>query len=220
MDAKLVAWLNANPRNYTEGVDLYKRLGNNPADIEYYRRGQSRQSQDKLYEAVRAIYYELKKGKPIQAPMVPKGITNSFTPTTELEAACKAACDKVYKEMMNVRAQLFALCPLEKESDENQEHAVRMRELYAIKLMDLQPKHQAEMDILQYVRAHGKLPDKQQDEQPAQLPASPVELERKRVNLLKAMSKLRLKEQTPARVQLMQQHQATLNQIQHAIDQL
>lgn len=225
MDKHLIDWLNSNPRNYLQGVDIYKRLGDSPTQLHYFLQGQSTISANKLFEALRDIYYAIKQGNkptdPVMQPRTPKPKAEPSAPANKpLLEACKADADKHFKELMNVRALLFQLCPDEPEMDENSENAVRLRELYALQLLDMQPAHHEAYTTLRYVEQHGKLPDAPAEPKASELPSSPIELERMRTNLMKNISKLKRKEQTPERIALLQSHESKLQLIYNAIDQL
>jgi hypothetical protein len=72
---------------------------------------------------------------------------------------------------------------------------------------------------LRYVEQHGQLPEAGIKTPTKSLPESPIELERMRTNLMKNIAKLKKKEQTPERIQLLHSHQTKLQLIYDAIDQ-
>lgn len=218
MHTQLVAWLNSK-RNYSEGVNLYKQVGNNAELLKYFLQASpSKASNEKLFEALRDIYYASKKpvksSAGIIAPPPSPPITKLIQPA--LEYACKQYAEKVYKEMMNIRARLFGLCSIDADANENEINLVKLREKHVLELMDIQPIVQDKYDALNYVIENGELPSAQQPSEEA-LPTSPIALERMRVNLMKNIGKLRNKAQTPERVQLLNSHIAKLESIKNEL---
>ena len=141
----------------------------------------------------------------------------------ELEASCKADADKSFKELMNVRARLFQHCFIEPDGNENDENAVRLREQYVLEILKLQPTHYEAYEKLHFVIKHGKLPEPEispGELKKNKIPDNPLELEKMRVNLMKSISKLKKKEQTSERMDLLQKNEEKLKSILHVINQL
>ena len=233
MDKQLTAWLNSATRNYKEGVELYQRHGNDAYMLRYFLTGNTRASTEKLFESLKAIYYAKKHSTPgnekhktgaweadkISLAQDSKQVEESKTGVvlnTELETICKAEADKHFKELMNVRAKLFQYCSIEPDGRENNEDEVRLREIYVMELLKLQPEHHEAYEKLRHVKQHGKLPDAAPVAQ-EEIPTDPLKLEKARVNLMKNISKLRKKEATAERVQLLQEHEAKLKLIQDGL---
>jgi len=239
VDKQLVAWLNSS-HNYLHGVALYTRLGKDEELKAYFAKThESKTSKLRLYDSMRHLYYFLKNKTPIPpsflveekksvAPSAPHALVvkveekpkdePTFTPNVELEAACKKETDKYYKQLMNTRAKLFMLCNHEASKEENNKDIVGLRELLVMEMLELQPSVNDGYAVLEYVKRTGKLPDAPQEHEP--LPSSALELYKKRLNLTKNINKLKKKEQTPARIALLQSHQELIIQIDDAISKL
>jgi hypothetical protein len=222
MDQELVAWLNSN-RNYTTGVNIYHRLGTDADLLKYFiNANASKQASEKLFNALRQIYYQLKQHKAPTTGIVkavvlqPEHIVPITTPANaELVDAIKHQADKLYKEMMNLRARLFALTTIEPEANENDANTVLLREKLVLPLMNLAPDVQEQYHSLNYLIEHGNLPDAEPDQEA--LPTSPVALERMRVNLMTNIAKLKKKAATPDRIQLLNSHTKKLAAIKHEL---
>lgn len=138
---------------------------------------------------------------------------------SSLKEACKNEADKIYKEMMNVRALLFAQCHIEPVPGENSSAAVAIRKEMALRVVNMQPAMNEAYKKLHYVEEHGKLPDA--DDQEDELPTNPIELERMRSNLLKNISRhKRNPDQSAERIALIKKHELTLKRVYDVIDKL
>lgn len=228
MDVQLKDWLNSQ-KNYLEGVEIYKRLGDDAEILMYFLNSQPHKvSQEKLFESLRSIYYQFKNSSQ-SIPPLDKMVegnqvleeTKTFNPT--LESICKAEADKSFKELMNIRARLFQHCFIEPDGNENDENPVRLREQYVLEILKLQPTHYEAYEKLHFVREFGRLPEVELSPGETgknKIPENPLELEKMRVNLMKSISKLKRKEQSPERVDLLQKNQEKLKSIIDVINQL
>jgi hypothetical protein len=221
MDQELVAWLNSN-RNYTTGVNIYHRLGNDKALLQYFVTANgSRIACEKLFNALRTIYYQLKQPKAASAGLVKQVVAKAAPqtiapqPDAEIVHAIKHKADKLYKEMMNLRARLFALTTIEPDANENNTNTVLLRQNLVLPLLSLAPEVDENYQSLNYLIEHGNLPDAEPDQEA--LPTSPVALERMRVNLMTNIAKLKKKEATPERLQLLQSHTHKLAAIKNEL---
>jgi len=137
----------------------------------------------------------------------------------ELEKATKLEADKYYKILANTRAQLFGLCTIERMPNENNAESVSLRENLALQIMDMQSDVDIAYSRYRYVCEHGKLPEQVSDaDQSEELPTNPILLERKRVNLIKSINKLKAKEATPERVTLLQKLSSTLKLVTDGVN--
>lgn len=226
MDKELVAWLNNPKREYGVGLDIFIRLSKNDRLKQQFYKDTSVARSEKLFAELRLLYYEL-KGINLSAPVAkasepvkqnPEPAPTPKNTNPELEAACKAEADKAYKLLANTRAQLFALCHIKRKANENSDHAVKQREALALSIADMQPVVDELYSRYRYVQEHGCLPDKQ-EEKAEELPRNPILLERKRINLIKSINKLKLKEQTAERVALIQDLNNTLKIVTDGVNQ-
>jgi hypothetical protein len=228
MDKELLQWLNASQKNYKQGVTILHRLGKDAKlNSVLLNEGESKSNSERLFEALRQIFYELKGIKPTvaiaptpTAPTPPPTPVEPVAKNPELEKATKSEAEKLYKQLANTRAVLFALCPKEKHPNENNAEAVKQREGLALDILEMQTEVDIAYNRHRYVCEHGKLPEQVSDaDQPEELPTNPILLERKRVNLIKSINKLKAKEATPERVALIQQLNSTLKIVTDGVDQ-
>lgn len=230
MDKELLQWLNAPKKNYKQGVSILHRLGKDAKlNQALLNEGESKSNSEKLFDALRQIFYELKGIKATVAiapthttpttPTLPSTPVEPVVKNPELEKATKSEADKLYKQLANTRAVLFALCPKEKQLNENNAEAVKQREALALDVLELQTDVDIAYNRYRYVCEHGKLPEQVSDaDQSAELPTNPILLERKRVNLIKSINKLKAKEATPERVALLQKLSETLKLVTDGVD--
>lgn len=73
------------------------------------------------------------------------------------EALAKA--NKLYKEMSNIRAVLFNLCPIKEETFENEGGKVNERKALTQQVMELQYKVDEAYDAVAFARQYGRLPE-------------------------------------------------------------
>lgn len=216
MDKGLVTWLNGK-RNFTEGVELYKRLIGKTDVIQFLQQGHNRVTAERLFNELRAEYYRLKQKKipePVIVTEPPRAQVSDHE--SDLAKSCKLAADKLFKEVMNLRARLFHLCSIDPQAGENNSDTVYLREVIVLELMDLIPEMSIKYEDYRYVLQHGSLPV-QKPPVKDELPMNPILLERMRVNLMTNIAKLKKKEQTPERVSLLQNHEAKLNLVKQKL---
>ena len=245
---EIVAWLNST-RNYTDGVNLYQQHGTDAELLKYFLVARTQASQEKLFQSLKEIYYLLKnpsnvtehkrannaKGEkstikhlpnvakkfeislPIEQTSKIRESNSKSNPS--LEAACKLEADKVYKEMMNERALLFAQCKMEPSRNENNASAIAIRKPIALRIVNMQPGMNKAFEKLNYVAEHGVLPT--EPDQSEDLPTHPIELERMRSNLIENISRhKRNPDQSAERIALIQKHELTLKRVVDVINQL
>lgn len=220
MYSKLVAWLNGK-RNYSEGVALYKALIADAGKLQQLAQGQNRNTSQLLFNELRAYYYQLKT-KPHTLVPVPKvtpvPVTTTSTPLTPLAKACKLEADKLYKEAMNIRARLFNMCSIDPDAGENDSNAIILRQTLVLQLLKLLPEMHLKYEAYNHVLEHGCLPAAPTT--PPELPSNPVLLERMRVNLMTGIAKLKKKEMTPERLDLLQRNQQKLEKVRHELSKI
>lgn len=238
----LVQWLNSS-REWETGLILLKNYSENTSLINLLQGATPIPAySEMLFKELRSVYYSLKQtgnSKPLPevaqpVPNFPSGAVpispkvpvttvdssqdnNSDNIPSELAAQCKLEADKLYKQMMNTRAELFAQCHTTAQHAENSDEAVSARSGLAMAIMDLQYKVDEAYDTYRFVLKHGHLPETERVE--FVVPSDPMELLQTKLNLQKSINKLRLKEKTAARLNLIQQKTEHLNQVLHGIDQ-
>jgi len=225
MDKDLLRWLNSPKKEYTEGLNILHRLGNDEALVrKLIKEGEDASNKQLLFDSLRAVFYRLKGIAPQTAPAHTTAPAPTPTPVAspknpELEKATKLEADKYYKILANTRAQLFGLCTIERMPNENNAESVSLRENLALQIMDMQSDVDIAYSRYRYVCEHGKLPEQVSDaDQSEELPTNPILLERKRVNLIKSINKLKAKEATPERVTLLQKLSSTLKLVTDGVN--
>lgn len=193
-----------------------------------------------MFEHIRSVYYRLKESNSVSAPVrnsaapaekstspsieqpkpkFPSGavpvVSTPDEPTVlnpQLSAQCKLEADKLYKEMMNLRALLFGQCNVNPTPGENASDVVAMREVWALKIIELQYQVDQAYEKYRFVQAHGHLPDSPKSDEFV-LPTNPIDLFQMKLNLKKSINKLKAKESTPERIALLQTKNAQLKKV-------
>lgn len=235
----LTAWLNSK-RDFKEGVQIYLQYGDNKQFVQLLLDGETDYTRKNLFDNLRAIYYALKNGTNQPDPVVKKQEPEVTAPVVthddqtqvpipapipqpqkgELYNACKHDADKLYKELMALRAELFQLCPLEESKMENDEFTfVNDRKAIVLKLMDLQYETDQAYTKLRYVEEHGTLPTFTEPK-PEEIPTNPILLLTFKKNLVSGINKLKKKEQTPERIALLTHKLTQLTTVNEQISKL
>lgn len=132
--------------------------------------------------------------------------------------ACKLEADNAYKKVMNTRAVLFKKTEGERWENPNQEHKINDRAPLAIEVVQGFQRVSALYDRAEYVKLHGRLPDvgdpeDVEDSEYDHLPDALVKCALD--NARKALNKLKKKEPSPERIQLMQQHEKNIKKLEN-----
>ena len=220
---QLRGWLNGN-REFIPGVLLYQHLGENDSLKSLFNKGFSNYCNARLQAELLKICDTLKGklavvdnketskiliessfkiAKPIKAEP-------SFAPPGEhtnpdLYTAYKLEADRAYKEAMNHRAILFSMLPADVFEDPNRQDLIDKRSSYAIAAVELYNKASALYD---QANNSWKIVPPEASVELDQLPD--ISVKPKLDNLRKNVNKLKLREQTPERVILIQKHQADI----------
>lgn len=235
----LAAWLNSN-RDYKTGVQIYLKYGDNQQFVQLLLDGETQYTRANLFENLKTIYYQIKNGTsqtntvvkkqhtevtvpvvphPDQKPVVVKTQTPKLQKGT-LYDACKLQADKLYKELMNLRAELFQLCPIVETKMENDEFTfVNDRRNIVLRMMDLQYETDQAYDKLRYVEEHGVLPTVKEAKE-EEIPSNPIQLMNFKKNLVSGINKLKKKEQTPERIALLTHKLNQLTTVNEQISKL
>lgn len=131
--------------------------------------------------------------------------------------ACKLEADNAYKKVMNTRAILFKMTDGEQWENPNQEHKINDRAPLAIEVVQGFQRVSALYDRAEYVKLHGRLPDVGDPEEveASEYDHSPDALVKLHLdNARKALNKLKKKESSPERIQLMQQHEKNIKKLE------
>lgn len=129
---------------------------------------------------------------------------------------CKQEADKAYKEVMNLRAELFAMARADDFSDPNTPDRIQQRSKLAVKVADDFKRVSLLYDRADHVKLHGRLPDQgEPDDEELDTDGLPDHLVKTTLdNLRKNFNKMKKREQTPERVALLQKHEANITKLQ------
>lgn len=199
----VVAWLNNPNREYQKGLDL---LASYHYDQKKLKPLQQREDRSALFAAVKSLLIPAVKAAPKPVPKSvepPKPERHAGTDYSAYPVviAAKRDADIAYKEMMNKRAILFDLVPVEEAIFENSAELIQERGRLALEVVRLQEKVDELYDRYRFALATGKLPN---NPEPIVQTVDPVLLYQKISNLQKAISKLRKKEPTSDRLALIE----------------
>lgn len=227
------AWLNGT-REYYTGVVLYSKMGSDTSLLNLLKKGETPYTADRLLQEMLSICNELKSQKndpanPVQSPVgVPDNepTGNQCAPregnvhrelhhNPELYVACKALADKTYKEVMNLRAELFALARADDYTDPNTPDKIKAREKLAVIVVLGFQKVSLLYNRADYVKKHGRLPDQNDEQEENDYDALPDHLVKGALdNLRKNVNKMKKREQTPERLALIQKHQSNIQKLE------
>ena len=230
----LRAWLNGD-REYFAGVVLYSKVGGNDALLNLFKKGKSDYTNNRLQEELLSIFNQLKSkenGNPVPVEIPPGSSTDPHVPAESnvqqrnderpvptnhatLYNSCKHHADKTYKEVMNMRAELFALARRDDFEDPNTPDKIAAREKLAISVVTGFQKTSQLYDKADYVKHHGKLPNDNDEEEPtADYDALPDHLVKQTLdNIRKNYNKMKKREATPERLALLQKHKSNIEKL-------
>lgn len=206
-------WLNGD-RDYFRGLVLFKELSSNKALVGLLMKGPSEYNVQRLNKELTDLYAQMSapdrvintKKEPGTAPV---DISDQGTKESEIYLAAKAEADLEYKKVMNLRAELFALTRVDDISEINKPDLLEKRSKLAVEVVyqyNLVSKLYEKAD---FVRKNGRLPI----QEPEQI--SPVQkykdlpdalVKQTLDNLRKNYNKMKKREATPERVQLLTEH--------------
>ncbi|HYC29549.1 MAG TPA: hypothetical protein VEB42_12040 [Chitinophagaceae bacterium] len=231
----LRAWLNGS-REWNAGVSLYNQVGDNDALKSLFSKGKTDYCYQRLQEELLKICKQLKTQKyvhitgtvrsdkpdasvkPIDKVEVERHqpVNDHPAANAELYVVCKAEADKTYKEVMNLRAELFALARPDNFSDVNTPDRIEQRSKIALKVAE-GFKHVSQLyDRADYVKIHGRLPDQDApDGEELDPDGLPDHLVKQTLdNLRKNYNKMKKRQQTPERVALLQTHESNIKKLE------
>ncbi len=143
------------------------------------------------------------------APNQPKQPVN-----VELYNATRLQANKLYKETMNNRAVLFSMADSNDHTDPNTEAKINERVKLALSVVTSFQQASAMYDKSEYVSAHGRLPDQDENGDENEYDHLPDQLVKQTLdNLRKNVNKMKKREQTPERVALQQKHEANIEKL-------
>jgi len=234
----LTAWLNSK-RDFNEGVQIYLKYGDNKQFVQLLLDGETAYTRKNLFENLRGIYYDLKNGTTQTDPVVKKQQAEVTAPIVthtdqtqvplpapalqpqkgELYNVCKRDADRHYKELMNLRAQLFALCDVNDSKMDDAHDLIQQRQDIVLQLMNLQYETDQAYEKLRYVEEHGTLPTIT-EAKPEEIPTNPILLLKFKKNLVSGINKLKKKEQTRERIALLTHKLNQLTTVNEQISKL
>jgi len=158
---QIKAWLNSS-KPYAQGLQLYAEFGRDASILRRLHQGENPTNKVLLFNSLKQLLNPvLAKPKPVLTPIIQSPVSVpeiSKDKSNPIAEAAKREADLLYKEMMDVRAVLFSLCPLEEEPLENSENAVESRNKLAIRLHELQYDVDNAYDKYRYALEHESLP--------------------------------------------------------------
>ena len=212
-------WLNGT-REYFTGVAIFSNFSDKKTLKEIFASGKSAYKEERLFTEIKNYYLVLKEdsdqpAEPVQvektSPLpVPVPVITSAADysNTDLFKQAHQGAMKLYKECMNLRAQLFALTTVESWQDQNSPDIIVRRSKLAVDVVVMYNKASQLFEVADYVKLHNRLPVDQvpEVEDPyANVPDFLIKQELS--NARKAFNKLKKKPVTDQRLVLMAKHQ-------------
>lgn len=204
-------WINGS-QDYFTGVLLYKMYGSNNAYKIAFASGKSDFNFTLLKKELRLLMGDVQpKPKPIEKATPALKITTKDFADTDLYKACLNEAILAYKDVMNKRAILFAMTKVDGFEDVNREDRVIARSKLAVDVVMLWQKMSKLFDRAGYVKENGKLPNDVDDNKDDEIDAIPDALVKQHLdNLRKNINKIKKREQTPERIELLKKNEAKL----------
>lgn len=221
-------WLKG-PKEYFTGVVIYKKLPETKQHVlALFAQGPTPLSKKVLSDELSAAALKLKANKDNkptttgvkirsvslkpQIPEKPANIVVTAITNTELYNACKQEADIRYKEVMNMRAELFALARQDDFMDPNTPDRIEARRKLSLNVVKGFQVVSALYDKADYVKDHGRLPDQEEDEEEEVI--EDIMVKQALDNARKNYSKLKNRPVTPDRIILMQKHEDNIKKLE------
>lgn len=227
MVEKITAWLKGT-RDYGTGVALYVAYGSDRKLKHALLQGKNPFNEKRLHAELSALAGDSYQEKPVvhfTANPILQDVAAKLTPpplkiaapSAGLLAAVQTEAHNTWKELMNKRAMLFALCQTDGWEDENDPGKVSIRGRIALDILQYHEKVVVPAyDKLDHVRSTGKLPQVTNVNEVAEQDYEllPDHLVKQTIdNLRKNLGKIRKREQTPERIALIEKHEASLQKL-------
>lgn len=223
----LRAWLNGD-KNYYSGIALYEKAGDNAALLAVFKKGPTSYTIKRLESVLMDICLKLKekeneysKNTKSTAKTVKAIKTTSRQPlpkaiepaNSKLYTAAKLEADKLYKEVMNNRAVLFAMVSTMDITEPNTEAKINERAKLAMDVVVGFNKASSLYEKADFVKSNGRLPGEENDEinEYDHLPDNLVK--QTLDNLRKNYNKMKKRDPTAERVALLQKHEANIKKL-------
>lgn len=206
-------WLNGNKDYYT-GLVLYIRHGSNDDLKDLFRTGPTDFNVKRLEKEMKLLLVpqEEKKiePKPERKPVIEIPADDLPVVNAPLYEVARGTANMAYKEAMNLRAEVFALARIENWEDCNRPDKIQQRSKMCIDVVQKYNQASALYESADFARTHGRLETTMQEmgEDYADLPDHLVK--HTLANVRKNRNKLRKREVTPERTELLQKHEANI----------
>lgn len=215
-------WLNGE-REYFTGIVLLKKYACNDDIANTLLSKKNDYNVARLEQEIRKLIARAlptpAKQPPIPKQIIETEVDNTSCANVELYEASLSEATKAYKEAMNLRAELFALCRVESWEDPNLPSNVQIRSKIAVDVVTKYNYASKLYDRAEHVRKVGRLPDNEEENHVndyANLPD--VMVKQTLDNLRKNFNKIRKREHTAERTALMQRHQANITYLENKWD--
>lgn len=206
----ILNWLNGN-KDYWTGVSIYKAYGKS----ELYKKMFA--TNNSSFNAIK-LEAELRKLVNISTPTAPPSAAPKIKDysETELYKVSKNKTDKFYKEVMNMRAVLFAMVDAEEDLTLiNTPEKIAQRKPLCLKIVPGYRQVSMDYDDVDYIKKNGMMPHKQEDSSDLNIDDIPDDLVFKKLdNARKNYNKMFKREHTPERVQMLQEREALIKKLE------
>lgn len=237
----LRAWLNGK-RDYFMGVALFAKLSDNKKLHRLLLNGPTQFNVKRLADELNDICTKMKEETPPELRSFPyQGTPEGGTYLSECVAnpskiklqpkaadqepvnpvlyqSCHQTAKKEYKETMDTRAVLFHLAKVDDYTDVNRDDLVKQRCALALQVVKGYNKASALFEQADYVKINGRLPgddDDQEEDGKNDYDQLPDHLVHYTLDLLrKSYNKLKLKPETPERLQKLQADEKNIKKLE------
>ena len=222
----LRTWLNGT-REYYTGVAIFNSFSHNKQLKEIFSSAKSDYKRGRLFDEIKSHYdlLKLNSSNIVESKLstqekvifftkkesIDSNISNECIIESEIYKQARAAARKVYKQCMNLRAQLFLLASVEDWQDQNSPDIVAKRSKMAVDVVLLYNEASHLFEISDYVKIHGRLPIETASDDSNIYEHTPDYLIQQELsNARKALSKLKNKPVNDARILLIAKHQKNI----------
>ena len=210
-------WLNGN-KNYYTGLVLFIRYSTNEQLKQLFRSGDTPYNVDRLEKEMNLLVQpkqaEAILPVEIKSPIITVPAEKLPAVNEDLYHVAKDMANMAYKEVMNLRAELFALARVENWEDCNRPDKIQQRSKMAIDVVIKYNRTRGLFESADFTRTHGRLETTPEDdgEDYASLPDHLVK--QKLDNLRKSRNKLKNRPVTPGRMETLQKHDSNIKKLE------
>ena len=210
-------WLNGGKDYYT-GLVLFIKHSSNAPLISLFKTGDTAYNVQRLEKEMNLLLAPEQETKiePVQErnPVITFPAEDLPVVNEDLYSVAKEKANLAYKEVMNLRAELFAMAKLDDFENCNRPDKIQQRSKIAIDVVVKYNQASALYENADFARTHGRLVTTAEDDG-EDYEALPDHLVKKTLdNMRKNYNKMKKREITPERTELLQKHENNIKKLE------